>query len=174
MSRKVDFSHGRWTERYFVWQLDVFTRDGFKCQYCGTQEKLHSHHIIGWDEDISLRYELTNGLTLCSSCHTRHHSLGRVPWNKGKKLDEAGRKKLSDAHLGQKAWNKGKKHSPESIAKMVASKTGKKLKPFSEEHKQKIGLANRKHLMVFSESRRGKTWFTCPDTGKRTWKDKEI
>jgi len=32
---------------------------------------------------------------------------GIKPWNKGKILNEEGRKKLSNSHLGQKAWNKG-------------------------------------------------------------------
>lgn len=37
---------------------------------------------------------------------------------------------------------KGKKLSPETIAKLVKIKTGKKMPPFSEDHKRKIGLAS--------------------------------
>lgn len=34
---------------------------------------------------------------------------GRTPWNKGKKLSDETRLKLSLSHMGQKAWNKGLK-----------------------------------------------------------------
>ena len=42
-----------------------------------------------------------------------------------------------------KGNRKGAKHSEESRQKMSIAKTGKKLPPFTEDHKRKIGLANK-------------------------------
>jgi hypothetical protein len=57
------------------WGLDIKTRDGFKCQKCGTEENVHAHHIIPWKHDKSKRFELDNGITLCCSCHSRTERL---------------------------------------------------------------------------------------------------
>lgn len=42
--------------------------------------------------------------------------------------------------------NLGKKHSEETKRKMSESRTGKKLKPFTEEHKRKISEATKKKI----------------------------
>jgi hypothetical protein len=154
---------------YRTWQCAVFARDKCECQHCGSSQKLHAHHIIGWNENESLRYEVSNGLTLCSGCHTRLHSVGRKGWNKGKKLSEEGRKKLSDAHKGQKPWNKGLKMSKEFCDKASEVRVGVKRGAFSEEHKRKIGIANKDTLKKNSALRKGKTWTKCQETGKRIW-----
>jgi tRNA uridine 5-carbamoylmethylation protein Kti12 len=53
---------------------------------------------------------------------------------KGKTSDET-RKRLSESHMGQIAWNKGKKMSEEQKLKLSNAKKGKKL---SEIHRQRI------------------------------------
>jgi NUMOD3 motif/HNH endonuclease len=158
-------------KEYKKWKFSVFVRDGWACKKCSSEENLHAHHIIGWNDNINLRYDVDNGLTLCSSCHTRLHALGRTAWNKGKKLDIEGRRKLSEAHKGQKPWNKGLKSSPESIEKMKRSKIGKKIGPMSEEHKRKIGLANRERLIAIAKANIGKKRKKCTKTGKLLWID---
>lgn len=161
--------------KYLKWRLYVYEKDGWKCQHCGSESRLHAHHVIEWDKDISLRYEVSNGLTLCSSCHFKIHHKNdeRIPWNKGKKMSAEYRKKLSDAHAGQVPWNKGKKMPVEAVEKMRKSKTGKKIQPFTEEHKIKIGIANKEILAINSAWRKGKTWFKDQITGKRIWIEKE-
>ena len=58
--------------KYSVWAARVKERDG-KCVHCGSSNKLHAHHLKGWDEFPDLRYDLTNGISLCSSCHKKEH-----------------------------------------------------------------------------------------------------
>jgi 5-methylcytosine-specific restriction endonuclease McrA len=76
--------------RYKAWQDSVFTRDNFTCQDCSVTgqeligqgkttcaQGLHAHHLKEWEIHISLRYEITNGITLCSSCHRKRHHKAR-------------------------------------------------------------------------------------------------
>lgn len=39
------------------------------CEVCGKTENLNAHHLIG-RRDLSLRWELMNGVCLCAGCHT--------------------------------------------------------------------------------------------------------
>jgi hypothetical protein len=79
---KLHPAEGRYRKKYQVWQLAVRQRDNDTCQYCGiTQDELptessttancflHCHHIKPWREFPKLRYEVSNGITLCPSCH---------------------------------------------------------------------------------------------------------
>ena len=59
--------------KYKEWRLAVFERDGFKCQSCGTTDNLQAHHIKHWKDDISNRYNVDNGITLCRKCHLKAH-----------------------------------------------------------------------------------------------------
>lgn len=55
--------------RYFTQKTrrEIFTRDGFACQMCGSSMLLEAHHIIrvtkGGGNAVS------NGITLCADCH---------------------------------------------------------------------------------------------------------
>lgn len=56
-----------------LWSLYIRTRDNFTCQWCGKQcEKgaCDAHHIIpkGRCGNVG-RYDIRNGMTLCSPCH---------------------------------------------------------------------------------------------------------
>lgn len=59
-----------------VWAAGVKDRDNHTCQDCGSQERLHAHHIKRWKDYPALRYDLSNGITLCSTCHERAHGRG--------------------------------------------------------------------------------------------------
>ena len=53
-----------------LWSLLVKHRAGFKCEYCGTREKvLNSHHIYS-RSNRSTRWDLENGVCLCVGHHT--------------------------------------------------------------------------------------------------------
>ncbi|HLC87964.1 MAG TPA: HNH endonuclease [Patescibacteria group bacterium] len=49
----------------------------------------------------------------------------REPWNKGKKLTEAMKKRISESRKGTSAWNKGKPWSEEIRTKISNSRKGK-------------------------------------------------
>jgi 5-methylcytosine-specific restriction endonuclease McrA len=56
------------------WTKAVYKRDGFTCRECGqVGGRLNAHHVKSWAEFPDLRYELSNGVTLCEGCHARHH-----------------------------------------------------------------------------------------------------
>jgi len=54
---------------YKKFRTEVLKRDGFCCQMCKSKKRLNVHHIIKWSSAASLRYDTSNGITLCYSCH---------------------------------------------------------------------------------------------------------
>lgn len=57
------------------WREQVFERDDYTCQSCGDSRggNLHPHHIKFWHEYPKLRFDVTNGITLCKTCHIKIH-----------------------------------------------------------------------------------------------------
>lgn len=58
-----------------IWARNVRNRDGFKCLTCGSEKNTQAHHIVPWKECIEKRFDISNGKTLCSSCHMREERL---------------------------------------------------------------------------------------------------
>lgn len=58
---------------YKEWRRLVWERDSFKCQISDTlcDKKIEAHHIVAWVVDESLRYEVSNGITLCKKHHPK-------------------------------------------------------------------------------------------------------
>tara|TARA_R100001244_G_scaffold119564_1_gene89170 strand:- start:988 stop:1251 length:264 start_codon:yes stop_codon:yes gene_type:complete len=57
---------------YQDWRKQVLKRDKYKCQMPGCKRKgrrMQVHHIRKWSAASSLRYEVSNGITLCWDCH---------------------------------------------------------------------------------------------------------
>uniref|UniRef100_A0A6M3LY09 Putative homing endonuclease n=1 Tax=viral metagenome TaxID=1070528 RepID=A0A6M3LY09_9ZZZZ len=64
-----------------LWSESVLKRDDYTCQKCyATKEEkiLHAHHILPKKERPDLIYDISNGQTLCRSCHHHHHKLGNT------------------------------------------------------------------------------------------------
>jgi 5-methylcytosine-specific restriction endonuclease McrA len=47
----------------------VLTRDGHKCRFCGDHKNLEAAHIVARTQSLNTKFDLENGLTLCSWCH---------------------------------------------------------------------------------------------------------
>lgn len=60
----------RRSPQYYQWRKKVFTRDNYTCQECGSKEKINGHHIKPILDYPELIFDVTNGITLCETCHT--------------------------------------------------------------------------------------------------------
>ncbi len=61
--------------KYKEWRLAVYRRDNFTCQMPGCiakgfKAKIQAHHIKRWVDFPELRFQISNGVTLCKRCHT--------------------------------------------------------------------------------------------------------
>jgi HNH endonuclease len=64
------------------WRIAVFKRDNYTCQDCGARNgngfkvTLNADHIKPWAYFPELRYEVSNGKTLCLPCHKKTPTFG--------------------------------------------------------------------------------------------------
>lgn len=58
-----------------AWRNSVYERDKFTCQCCGDNRggNLNAHHIRNHATNKKLRWEISNGITLCDACHRGFH-----------------------------------------------------------------------------------------------------
>jgi hypothetical protein len=62
----------RHSSEYRVWRTKVFVRDNFTCQICKeVGGELQVHHIHSFSKHPELRFDVTNGVTLCVKCHKK-------------------------------------------------------------------------------------------------------
>lgn len=66
----------RKTRKYAEWRRAVFARDNYTCQCCGSRSSsgnpvtLNAHHIRSFSNYPDLRFDVSNGITLCDKCHS--------------------------------------------------------------------------------------------------------
>lgn len=64
----------RHSPEYVKWRMDVFERDHYTCQICKkVGGVLNAHHIKPFAKYKRLRLVVSNGITLCESCHKQLH-----------------------------------------------------------------------------------------------------
>lgn len=57
-----------------VWRKAVYQKDGWSCVACGGHGgDLNAHHLDAYDSNPGKRFEVSNGATLCPSCHIKFH-----------------------------------------------------------------------------------------------------
>jgi hypothetical protein len=63
------------TLEYTKWVKTVLARDNYICQCCGkpSNADVEAHHLDGWNWCREKRYDETNGITLCETCHKNFH-----------------------------------------------------------------------------------------------------
>lgn len=94
----------RYSKKMALWRLGVFTRDDYTCQICGARNGhgktiiLHADHIKPFALFPELRFELSNGRTLCISCHKKTDTFGRKPIY-AKKINIKVNKEQSGSHI---------------------------------------------------------------------------
>lgn len=60
---------------YDKWRNTILSKDNQKCVCCGLDKHLEAHHLYGYKEHPELAIEPDNGVTLCSFCHKKYHSI---------------------------------------------------------------------------------------------------
>lgn len=142
------YVNGKWRTvgrvEYKAWRQQVFERDNHTCVNCGSKENLQTDHILPYSIFPEKRLDVTNGRTLCRSCHEK------IGWSILKyKNPGKGHKKgvgISQEHREKiRKTLTGFKHSPEARANMAAAHRkawaeGRKRNPTSltEEHRKHI------------------------------------
>lgn len=61
------------------WRKKIFERDDYTCQVCnarngnGKKYEHNAHHLDGWNWNKKGRFDIENGITLCTGCHRKFH-----------------------------------------------------------------------------------------------------
>lgn len=72
-----EYKRIRRSSKFFQWRKKVFERDNYTCQMCFNRGgELHPDHIKQFAYYPELRFELSNGRTLCKECHMKTDTWG--------------------------------------------------------------------------------------------------
>ena len=65
-------THWRKGRDYRYWRVAVIRRDKV-CQVCGSNKSRQAHHLNNGEHHPDERYDIDNGICLCSACHMNYH-----------------------------------------------------------------------------------------------------
>lgn len=63
----------RRTREYRAWRIAVI-RKGGTCDVCGSIKHRHAHHLNHASYFPEQRFDVKNGVVLCSKCHSHYHN----------------------------------------------------------------------------------------------------
>lgn len=72
----------RTSSRYANWRRMVFERDNWTCIQCGRKGNIQADHIKPFSLFPKLRFDMSNGRTLCVSCHKKTDTYGAKSWKR--------------------------------------------------------------------------------------------
>lgn len=59
---------------YEIWRSQVVKKYKNRCAICRRVRcKKHAHHLDGWNIAPESRFDISNGICLCSKCHKDYH-----------------------------------------------------------------------------------------------------
>jgi len=64
---------------WWVFRNFIVSRDGGKCQDCGSPDSLHVHHAMPVSRFPEFVYDKENCITLCRECHKKRHRFVNDP-----------------------------------------------------------------------------------------------
>lgn len=137
---------------YKAWRVNVFKRDGYQCQDCGQHGgNLIAHHIQRWADFPELRYEVSNGITLCAGCHDTRHGWARRP--KTYKCAACGNpKKSSEGELCRSCSNKANYPADQRVKLRPCAHCSKLFKPRTPQSRfcsrSCLGAASRVRIVI--------------------------
>lgn len=76
VSRKSDLI--RKSIEYIEWRTAVFIRDNRTCVLCSSTRQIEADHIKPFSIYPELRFEVSNGRTLCHDCHKKTDTYGNT------------------------------------------------------------------------------------------------
>ena len=76
------------TPSYKEWKKSVLSNANYRCQKCGSSEKIETHHIKNFSDYPELREVVSNGSCLCRKCHKQFHSLYGLKFTNEKQFAE--------------------------------------------------------------------------------------
>ena len=62
----------------YYWAREVRMQYNYRCVYCDTTRHLSAHHIFPKSKYRGLKYNLNNGILMCSPCHIELHQLNDI------------------------------------------------------------------------------------------------
>lgn len=72
-------SDRNYNPEYQNWRKEVFERDNWNCQITGIKKnrknRLNAHHLFSWVDNLNLRFDVNNGISLIEEIHDLFHTL---------------------------------------------------------------------------------------------------
>ena len=73
-SPNTELNRIRKSKEYSEWRENVFKRDNYTCQCCGSKSNLNAHHLNNFLDFPEERLLIENGVTLCDKCHLNKYA----------------------------------------------------------------------------------------------------